>query len=40
MVGIVTILQAGQVRVSVPTGTRDFSPLQHAQASFATSGGL
>jgi hypothetical protein len=38
VVGMVTILQAGQVHVSVPRGTRDFSPLQNAQTSFATSG--
>lgn len=40
IVDMVTILQAGQARVSVPTGTRDFFPLQNAQTSFATSGGL
>jgi hypothetical protein len=40
VVGLVTILQAGQAHVSVPRGTRDFSPLQNAQTSFATSGCL
>ena len=34
--GIVTILQAGQAHVSVPTGVRDFSPLQNAQTNFVS----
>jgi len=37
---MVTILLAGQARVSIPTGTREVFPLQNAQTSFATSGGL
>jgi hypothetical protein len=40
IVGMVTILQVGQARVSVPIGMRDFSSLQNAQTSLGTSGGL